>query len=160
MQGIITLNRMFGQLRETVSRFMNQNPVRNRNVEFGWRRVLRPNSLPEPLLTWDRIQWQLHRQLPEEHPEVAAVREDHLSILMVVQVDGEDFPGIMDDPMDHQAEDSLVEVRLEDQVVLPTLGFRWSLLSSSNGHSFELDWGVDARRNLKRPLERKRTYVH
>ena len=65
MQGIITLNRMFGQLRETVSRFMNQNPVRNRNVEFGWRRVLRPNSLLEPLLTWDRIQWQLHRQLPE-----------------------------------------------------------------------------------------------
>ena len=117
MQGITTLNRMFGRLRETVSRFMNQNPVRNKNVEFGWRRVPRLNSLPEPLLTRDRIRWQLHRQLPEEHPEVAAVREDHLSILMVVQVDGEDFPGIMDDPMDHQVEDSLVEVRLEDQVV-------------------------------------------
>ena len=117
MQDITTLNRMFGRLRETVSRFMNQNPVRNKNVEFGWRRVLRPNSLPEPLPIRDRIQWQLHRQLPEEHPEVVAVQEDHLSILMEVQVDGEDFPGIMDDPMDHQAEDSLVEVRLEDQVV-------------------------------------------
>ena len=117
MQGIITLNRMFGRLRETVSRFMNQNPVRNKNVEFGWRRVLRPNSLPEPLPIRDRIQWQLHRQLPEEHPEVVAVQEDHLSILMEVQVDGEDFPGIMDDPMDHQEEEVRLDSLVEDQVV-------------------------------------------